>query len=64
MDWIKSLLLKSIKQKAIDEAKKFQWSERERQILLADGYTDAQIALSEKMFRAGGASWVDRQVKV
>lgn len=63
MDWLKRLFIGGIRDAAKKEMANFRWSDRERQALQAAGYTEQEIALSEKVNRVAGGGWIDRQVK-
>lgn len=54
---------KAVKDAAKKAMREFKWSDRERTKIASFGYTDEQIALSEKLNRIGGEEWVERQVK-
>lgn len=63
MNWLQKWALGQVKGHLEKWVKDFRWSSREVGELREKGFTDAQIETCERVFRAGGSSWLDRQIK-
>lgn len=63
MNWIVKIFMGGLRKRVIEDAKKFQWSERELTAMREAGITEGEILSSVAANRVGLAAWIERQIK-